>query len=96
MASTPDGEKHHAAPDVMNLVELACAVVNDGVMAKRTGDVLVEFLCYQIVHFERHELTRQRISEMQQTTSTFLQIQEFMRRNSKKLNDCREKLNLSA
>lgn len=80
----------------MNLVELACAVVNDGVMAKRTGDVLVESLCYQIVHFERHELTRQRISEMQQTTSTFLQIQEFMRRNSKKLNDCREKLNLSA
>ena len=85
VADTPDEAKDAPLHDLLNVVELACAVVNDDVMARRTRALLVEFLCHQMVQFENHEATRGRIEEMMQTPTTFLNIREFMADNKKSL-----------
>jgi hypothetical protein len=81
------------APDV---VELACAVVNDKVMAQRTGDVLVEFLCHQILLFEGHDATRGLIERSIQTGTTFEQLGAFMARHQVRLEDYRRMITASA
>jgi hypothetical protein len=96
VADAPDDRKEAPIRDLLNVVELGCAVVNDKVMAQRTGDVLVEFLCHQILLFEGHDATRGLIERSIQTGSTFEQLGAFMARQKVRLEDCRRMITASA
>lgn len=77
--------RDHAVHDVWNLIEMACAAFNEGLMGGRAASLLREFIIHQLILFEGQEAFRSIMLAAQQTPDTFSEIVLFSKRNQKEL-----------
>jgi hypothetical protein len=80
-----EGARIHALHDLLNLLEIASAALNDDVMAKRSGDVMVEFVCDQLLLLSANEETSALFVHATRDVTTFSEIRRFVDRNKRRL-----------
>ena len=77
----PEDRRSYTFSDVMNLLELACAIYKDKLFVARGGRLLRDYLFHVLKLIEQNDDTRPRIQEMFLTPRTFEHITNFLKQH---------------
>jgi hypothetical protein len=77
--------KQHAFADIMNLLESACAIFEDGMLIGKGGRLLEDYLCHVFTLIQQSDDARIRIEMMMATDKTFEYIVAFLESHRKKI-----------
>ena len=76
--ASDDDSKQHALSDVMNLLETACVIFEDGLFVGKSGKLLEDYLCHVFISIQHSADARARIPKMFTTGHTFDHIIRFL------------------
>jgi hypothetical protein len=79
--SDNDAAKQHAFADIMNLLELACAIDEDKLFVAKGGELHRDYLLHLLKLIEQSDDARKRMQQMFMTPKTFLHIADFLKHN---------------
>ena len=79
-AGTEDAKQHNLA-DVMNLLDLTCAIFEDRLFVGRGGQLLEDYLCDTLILIGQSQDARPRIEAMMMTEKTFEHVVRFLQRH---------------
>jgi hypothetical protein len=74
-----EGAKQHTFADVMNLLNMSCAIFDDNLFVGRSGRLLEFYLCHVFGLIEQSDDAKKRIQPMIMTEKTFEHILNFIR-----------------
>ena len=76
-----DDARQHAFADVMNLLEIACAIFEDNLFVGRSGRLLEDYLCHVFILIRDSEDALRRIEKLLLTPETFKHVLGFLQRH---------------
>jgi hypothetical protein len=79
--------KQHTFADIMNLLEVACAIFEDGLLIGGAGKLLEDYLCHVFAMLNRSPDAQQRIERMVHTAKTFEHIGKFLRSHREQIRE---------
>jgi hypothetical protein len=82
-----DEGRQHAFADIMNLLEIACAIEEDKLLVAKGGKLLEDYLCHVLILIQQSEDARQRIERMFVTDRTFDHIINFLSRHRPEISE---------
>ena len=85
-SNVDEGGKQHAFADIMNLLESACVIFEDGMLVGKGGRLLEDYLCHVFTLIQQSDDARNRIKAMMATEKTFEYILAFLKKHRKRLN----------
>lgn len=81
LKATEDDARQHAFADVMNLLEISCAVFEDKLFVGRSGKLLENYLCHIFILIRDSDDARQRIEKLLLTPLTFQHVVVYLERH---------------
>jgi hypothetical protein len=81
VSAKEEDERTHAFADIFNLVELGCAVSNDGLLRGRSGALLVSYLRHVLAHIQSSDDARTRMEASLHTERSYENIAAFLRKH---------------
>jgi len=77
--ATTEFEKQYAFSDVMNLIEIACAIFEDKLFVGKSGKLLEDYLCHVFILIQETDDFRNRLEKMFLTPKTFIHALTFLK-----------------
>lgn len=79
--ASDDDEKQYAFADILNLLELACAIYQDKLLVAKGGKLLEDYVLHALKLIERNNSLRPTIEQLMVTPLTFKHIADFLQQH---------------
>jgi len=80
-------KKRQAFNEFLNFLEVHAAVNNNKLFPKTTRSIVVDKLCTSIAEIQEAHAWHDQICEAVRSSTTFVELRKFMKRNRKAIND---------
>jgi len=84
--STDEQEKKHTFADIANLLEMSCAIYQDGLLTGRAGNLLRDYLIDVLRLIQKKTEYRDRLQGLLVDPKNFVHIREFVGKHKRQLN----------